>query len=186
MKHVKELAEIIVEQGRMIEDLEQDYSLACKQRDEHRRNEAERGIQLSEAQQLVKRLQESNSALAADNNRRQEREQSLASDNESLRQFNTELTNRFQALQQGNVDLSNKVAELETENAVLADREAVLQLQNNDLRDEIKAHVITADNLRDRISNTIAFLSLPESPVATPLSEYNAQIIDMLQPKAQQ
>lgn len=161
MKHVKELAEIIVEQGRMIDDLDSDLMATLKQRDDHRRNEAERGIQLSEAQQLVKRLQESNNALAADNNRRQETEQMLNASFDKLAQQNTELTNRFQALQQGNVDLSNKVAELETENAVLADQAAVLQLQNDDLRDEIKAHVITAD-------------------------KYNAQIIDMLQPKAQQ
>lgn len=151
MKHVKELAEIIVEQGLMMEALQRDIGEVVKQRDEHKYNENTISVQLSEAEQSVARLQESNNALAAENNKRQEREQSLTSDNESLRQFNAELTNRFQALQQGNVDLSNKVAALETENATLADQAAVLQLQNDELRDEIKVHVITAANLRDRI-----------------------------------
>ena len=153
MKHVKELAEIIVEQGLMIEALQRDISEIVKQRDERIKHADDLADQLLDRTLETQRLQESNNALAAENNRRQEREQSLASANESLRQYNAELTNRFQALQQGNVDLSNKVAAMETENATLADQAAVLQLQNNDLRDEIKAHVITRDNLCDRIDS---------------------------------
>lgn len=183
MIYVKELAEIIVEQGLMMEALQKDISEVVKQRDEHKYNENTIGVQLSEAEQSIARLQESNNALAADNNRRQETEQMLNASLDKLVKQNTELTNRFQALQQGNVDLSNKVAELETENAVLADQAAVLQLQNDDLRDEIKAHVITADNLRDRITDAVEYLRLTD---LAPTSDSVANAINILQPKGPQ
>ena len=155
MKHVKELAaklfETLLEQGQEIRSLE--HGIADRDafiKDiEARYEDHKQALLISD--DLTRRLQASNSALAAENNTRQARESELSGQIDNLRQVNTELTNRFQALQQGNVDLSNKVAELEKENALLADGAAVLQLQNNDLRDEIKAHVITADNLRDRI-----------------------------------
>ncbi len=183
MKHVKELAEIIVEQGKVIDELGRDFSIVIKQRDDSLRDLKSASEKFHEAEQSIARLQESNNALAAENNKRQEREQSLVSGNESLRQLNAELTNRFQALQQGSVDLSNRVAGLEAENAVLADQEAVLQLQNNDIRDEIKAHVITADNLRDRIANAVEYLRLTD---LAPTSDSIANAINILQPKAPQ
>ena len=157
MKHVKELAaklfETLLEQCQEIHSLE--HGIADRDafiKDiEARYEDHKQALLISD--DLTRRLQESNNALAAENNKRQEIEQMLNASLDKLAQQNTELTNRFQALQQGSVDLSNKVAELETENAVLADRAAVLQLQNNDLRDEIKAHVITRDNLCDRIDS---------------------------------
>jgi len=183
MIYVKELAEIIVKQGLMMEALQRDISEVVKQRDESALRITDFEDRLLKDALEFERLQQSNNALAADNNRRQEIEQMLNASLDKLVQQNAELTNRFQALQQGNVDLSNKVAELETENAVLADQAAVLQLQNNDLRDEIKAHVITADNLRDRINAGRAVLLSNRNDIN---QTWVDDVDTILQPKAQQ
>lgn len=166
MKHVKELAEIIVEQGRFIEDLDQDFKTVLKQRDDLLRSEKVTAEKFYEAEQSIARLQESNNALAADNNKRQEIEQMLNSSLDKLVQQNAELTNRFQALQQGNVDLSNKVAELE--------------LKASDSKLELQWMTRDRDYLSEIINGVVAKLSDPTN------TSGNREIIEMLQPKGPQ